>query len=85
MSTVFFKISDQLNKDVESFMKKEGYNSKAEFFRFLIKFYKIKEQSLEEKNFAKAARELAEVLQELKRKGKLTQTLDEQLADLEND
>ena len=40
MTTVFFKINDIQENEVKQMMKEEGYTNKAEFFRFLIKFYK---------------------------------------------
>lgn len=63
-------------------MEEEGYTSKAEFFRFLIKFYKYK-KSPEEIRFEKAADELAATLRKLKKQGKIgNESLDEQLADI---
>ena len=40
MATVFFKITAEQEKEVLNLMKEEGYTNKAEFFRFLVKFYK---------------------------------------------
>ena len=62
-------------------MESEGYSNKAEFFRFLIKFYKY-HKSPEEIRFEKAANDLAAVLSKLDKKGKLGKPLDEQLSDL---
>ena len=42
MATIFFKINDTQEAEVRSFMEEEGYTNKAEFFRFLIKFYKYR-------------------------------------------
>lgn len=81
MSTVFFKINDVQTMEVEAMMEKEGYTSKAEFFRFLIKFYKYT-KSPAERNFEIAAEELADVLRTLDAKGKLGSSLDEQLFDV---
>lgn len=81
MTTVFFKINDKQQQEVEQFMESEGYTNKAEFFRFLIKFYKY-HKSPEEMRFEKAASELAGVLKKLNKKGKLGKPLDEQLPDL---
>lgn len=81
MATVFFKINDTQEKEVEKLMEEEGYTNKAEFFRFLVKFYKY-HKSPEEIRFEKAASELADILRRLHKKGKLPQSLDEQLADL---
>ncbi len=82
MSTVFFKISTQQDKELKNLMEGEGYTSKAEFFRFLIKFYKYK-KSPEEIRFEKAADELASTLIKLDKQGKLgKKSLKEQLADI---
>lgn len=81
MATVFFKINDAQDKEVEEMMEEEGYTSKAEFFRFLIKFYKYT-KSPAERNFELASQELAGVLRKLDSKGKLGSSLDEQLSDV---
>ncbi len=81
MSTVFFKINEVQNNEVEKMMKGEGYTNKAEFFRFLIKFYKY-HKTPAEKNFETATKELAEVLKKLNKKGKLGTSLDDQLVDV---
>lgn len=81
MSTVFFKINDIQDQEVGKFMEEEGYTNKAEFFRFLIKFYKY-HKSPEEVRFEKAAGDLAEVLRKLDKQGKLEKSADEQLSDL---
>lgn len=77
MSTVFFKINNIQDQEVKTMMKEEGYTNKAEFFRFLIKFYKY-QKSPAEKNFEIATKELANVLKKLDKKGKLGASLDEQ-------
>lgn len=81
MSTIFFKINEKQGEEVEKLMEEEGYTNKAEFFRFLIKFYKY-HKTPEEIRFEKAAHELSEVLRKLDKKGKLGAPLNEQLADL---
>lgn len=40
MPNLFMRISPQLDKEIEELMGIEGYISRAEFIRFLIKFYK---------------------------------------------
>lgn len=80
MATVFFNINNIQEKEIHTFMKGEGYTSKAEFFRFLIKFYKY-HKSPEEQRFEKAAHGLADILKRLESKGKLDSSIDEQLAD----
>lgn len=81
MTTVFFKINDTQGNEVERMMEAEGYTSKAEFFRFLIKFYKY-HKTPEEKRFEKAANELGEVLKKLDKKSKLSLSFDKQLEDV---
>lgn len=81
MSTVFFKITDAQASEVKKMMKEEGYTNKAEFFRFLIKFYKYNKTSVE-KEFESATKELAQVLKKLDKRGKLNASLDDQLADV---
>lgn len=81
MATVFFKINEKQEEEVEKLMEEEGYTNKAEFFRFLIKFYKY-HKSPEEIRFENAASELADVLRKLDKKSKLGKPLDEQLSDL---
>lgn len=80
MATVFFKINEKQEKEVEKLMDEEGYTNKAEFFRFLVKFYKY-HKSPDEIRFEKTAYDLANVLRKLNKKGKLP-TIDEQLKDL---
>lgn len=75
MTTVFFKINDKQQQEVEQLMENEGYTNKAEFFRFLIKFYKY-HKSPEEMRFEKATSELAGVLKKLNKEGKLEKPLE---------
>jgi Arc/MetJ-type ribon-helix-helix transcriptional regulator len=81
MATVFFKISDQQEKELLSLMEAEGYTNKSEFFRFLIKFFKYT-RSPEDIEFEQSAHALASVLRDLKKKGKLNRSLKDQLEDL---
>ena len=81
MSTVFFKVNNIQDVEVKKMMEEEGYTSKAEFFRFLIKFYKY-HKTPAEKDFEKETKELAQVLNRLNKKGKLNASIDEQLADV---
>lgn len=80
MATVFFKINEKQEKEVEKLMDDEGYTNKAEFFRFLVKFYKY-HKSPEEIRFEKAATDLGVILRKLSKKGKLP-SINEQLKDL---
>ena len=70
---------------MKQFMKEEGFSNKAEFFRFLMKFYKIT-KSYEEKRFEKLTKDLdAAVKKALKSEKfrKLINTpLEEQLKDV---
>jgi hypothetical protein len=81
MATVFFKIGEVQEKEVNKMMKEEGYTNKAEFFRFLIKFYKYNKSSAQN-NFEMVSNELAQVLKKLEQKGKFSKSLDEQLSDI---
>lgn len=81
MATVFFNINDTQEKEVKALMLEEGYTSKAEFFRFLVKFYKY-HKTPEERRFEKAASELGEVLKKLSKKSKLDLSFDKQLKDV---
>lgn len=81
MSTVFFKVNTIQDVEVKKMMHEEGYTNKAEFFRFLIKFYKY-HKTPAEKDFENATKELAYVLKKLNKKGKLGTSIDVQLADV---
>lgn len=81
MSTIFFKINAVQDNEVKKMMLEEGYTNKAEFFRFLIKFYKYNKTPAE-KEFETATKDLAVVLRKLDKEGKLNSSLDEQLADV---
>lgn len=81
MATIFFKINDTQENEVKNMMEEEGYSNKAEFFRFLIKFYKY-HKTPEEKRFEKAANELGEVLKKLDKNSKLSLSLDKQFEDV---
>ncbi len=81
MATVFFKINQIQENEVKKMMEDEGYTNKAEFFRFLIKFYKYNKSPAERK-FEAAAQELEDVLGKLNKKGTLAASLDDQLADV---
>ncbi|MCK9186507.1 hypothetical protein M0P48_03650 [Candidatus Gracilibacteria bacterium] len=80
MATVFFKINNTQEKEVKTLMKDEGYTNKAEFFRFLVKFYKY-HKTPEEIRFEKTTQELAEIIAKLDKKGKL-KSLAAQLKDV---
>ena len=83
MATVFFKVSPQQEKEIKTFMKAEGYSSKAEFFRFLLKFYKYEKREFSDE-LEKESKELERVLERLAKEGKLKKygTLEQQLEDL---
>lgn len=72
MSTVFFKINETQTKEIQELMDKEGYSSKAEFFRFLVKFFKYHHQEIsEEKKLEENSEKLKNILLVLKKQGKL--------------
>lgn len=81
MSTIFFKINDIQEREIKKMMKEEGYTNKAEFFRFLIKFYKYHKIPVE-KDFESATKELADVLKKLDKNHKINKSIDDQLADV---
>lgn len=81
MASVFFNINEAQEKEVKKLMSEEGYTNKAEFFRFLVKFYKYN-KTPEEKRFEKAANELSTVLKKLDKKSKLSLSFDKQLSDV---
>lgn len=81
MTTVFFKINDVQEKEVKIFMQEEGYSNKAEFFRFLIKFYKYHKPS-EQERFEKLADELSEIMVKAAKHPKFKKSLEEQLKDV---
>lgn len=81
MASVFFNINPAQEKEVKKLMSEEGYTNKAEFFRFLIKYYKY-HKSPEEKRFEKAADELGEALKKLSKKDKAELSFDKQFADV---
>lgn len=82
MASVFFNINPAQEKEVKKLMSEEGYTNKAEFFRFLIKYYKY-HKSPEEKRFEKAAHELGDTIKKLHKQGKIgLLSLEEQLADV---
>ncbi len=81
MSTVFFKITPQQDKEVKTFMKEEGYTNKAEFFRFLLKYFKYSKSS-DQIRFEKAADDLGAVLRKASKSNTFKKSAHEQLADL---
>ena len=81
MATVFFKVNNKQDSEIKELMKEEGYTSKAEFFRFLVKFFKY-HKSPEDIRLEKATKDLTAVLKKLNKQGKLDVSIDEQLADV---
>ena len=84
MKTVFFKISDTQAKEVQKLMEGEGYTSKAEFFRFLIKFFKYKKEQEGRRKLEEAVADLEKTIDKLDEKGYFDNLppLEEQLADI---
>lgn len=83
MATVFFKTTPIQDKEIKRMMADEGYTSKAEFFRFLLKFYKYEKIRLSPE-VQKEADELSALVTKLSREGKLEKygSLKEQLGDV---
>ena len=75
MATVFFKTTPTQDEEIKKMMDAEGYTSKAEFFRFLLKFYKYQKRELSEE-VQKEAAELGALLSRLDKEGKLKDNLD---------
>ena len=82
MGTVFFKTTGQQENEIKSLMKNEGYTSKSEFFRFLLKFYKYQKKETVEEEIIREANELGALLTKLNKAGKLKDNLNEILDDL---
>ena len=86
MKTVYFKISDKQAKEVEALMENEGYTSKAEFFRFLLKFFKYQHEKIDLKNdsLEDAVDKLTATVTKIKEEGRLDNlpSLEEQLSDV---
>lgn len=83
MSTVFFKITDKQDQEIRNLMAEEGYASKAEFFRFLLKFFKYSRRP-EVMHLERSIDDLEKTLKELYNKKSFDNfpSLDEQLADV---
>lgn len=81
MSTVFFKVTNKQDKEIKKFMEEEGYTSKSEFFRFLVKYYKY-QRIQEQKDLKHEVDELRTVLDRLNKQGKIKDNLAETLADI---
>lgn len=84
MAAIYFKLSPMQETELKTFMKGEGYESKAEFFRFLIKFYKYNKKT-DEIELDKSIDRLSETIKKLNKEGKLRKfdkSIKEQLADV---
>ena len=81
MSAIFFKITPKQETEVKQLMEEEGYTSKSEFFRFLIKFFKY-HKSTPDLKLKQNTEELAKVLKQLNKQGKLNISIDDQLNDV---
>lgn len=81
--SVFFNVSSQLENEIKSLMEQEGFMSKAEFFRFLVKFFKYNRRQ-DEIEFYQAASQLEETLKTLEKKGLVDRppSLEGRLADV---
>lgn len=84
MSAIYFQLNDIQYAELKDLMASEGYTNKAEFFRFLIKFFKYRYRLTDMEKLEKTGAELGKVLSKLKKAGKLDKlkSIDEQLGDL---
>lgn len=85
MSVVNFNVAAPLAREINQIIKKDGFASKAEFFRFAVKDYihkrhQASNMSIDER-FEKEMNELAELMSR-KLRGKKLPSPEEQLADL---
>ncbi len=79
-TTVSFKISPLMAYEIDKLMHDEGIESKAEFFRFLLKFYKYQRPTpLDE--FDEAHDIFEQQLKTYKKRGKIP-SIKEQLKDV---
>lgn len=44
MATIYFRLNEQQEREIKQLMKIEGYLSRSEFLRFVIKFYKYHQE-----------------------------------------
>ncbi|OGY92493.1 MAG: hypothetical protein A3H70_04590 [Candidatus Komeilibacteria bacterium RIFCSPLOWO2_02_FULL_48_11] len=84
MPVVNFSITKPLERDIKEVIKKRGFTSKAEFFRFAawgaIKDFRHPQETIDER-FEREMTELGETLSK-KLRGKKLPSPEEQLADL---
>jgi len=83
MATVFFKVTNEQDKEIRQMMNDEGYSNKSEFFRFLLKFFKYTRHT-KKNRFEEAVDALAESIKRLDAKGAFRNlpSAREQLADV---
>lgn len=83
MSAVYFQLTKAQDQEMKTLMRKEGYSNKAEFFRFLMKFYKYHHDDHENPEMRKIAHELKKILTQLHKQGNLNdKSIKEQLTHL---
>lgn len=81
MASVFFNINTTQEKEIKKLMREEGYTNKAEFFRFLIKYYKYN-TSPELRRLDQEAYELGEVIKKLDMATRKKLSFDERFKDV---
>lgn len=84
MAIVNFAIAEPFEQEINQTIKKEGFASKAEFFRFAVKDYinrKITSNDISQEEFDRQMGELGKTIHK-KLGGKKLPSPEEQLADL---
>jgi metal-responsive CopG/Arc/MetJ family transcriptional regulator len=84
MSVINFSVTKPLERDINKTIKKDGFSSKAEFFRFAAKDYINRRNVSDDITQEEFEREMNDLAQTISRKlgGKKLPSLEEQLADL---
>ncbi|MBT6069396.1 hypothetical protein HOG48_06635 [Candidatus Peregrinibacteria bacterium] len=84
MNKIILNINKKQTQELEALMEDEGYTSKTEFLRFLVKFFKYNRAQSDRFRLENAVNELAATVARLDEKGLLDNlpSLEDQLADI---
>ncbi len=88
MPAVFFQMSNEQNALLKKLMAQDGYTSKAEFFRFLLKLHEYRRMDKKEveQELERLTGSIGKILKELDKRGMIdTRPLREQMQDLEKE